>query len=58
MICVVVLTVCIIVYERIKNMYRKVPVQEVDGETKLFKEGSVIIVIVNLFWKILEYNML
>ena len=32
--CVVVITVCIIVYERVKNMCRKVPVQGVEGERK------------------------
>ena len=32
--CAVVLTVCIIVYERIQNMCRKVPVEGVDGERK------------------------
>ena len=32
--CAVVLTVCIIVYERVKNMCRKVPVQGVDEERK------------------------
>ena len=32
--CAVVLTVCIIVYERVMNMFRKVPVQAVDGERK------------------------
>ena len=30
--CAVVLTVCIIVYERVKNLCRKVPVQGVEGE--------------------------
>ena len=32
--CAVVLTVCIIMYERVKNMCRKVPVQEVEEERK------------------------
>ena len=32
--CAVVLTVCIIVYERVKNMCRKVPVQGVEEERK------------------------
>ena len=32
--CAVVLTVCIIVYERVKNVCRKVPVQGVEGERK------------------------
>ena len=32
--CAVILTVCIIVYERVKNMCRKVPVQGVEEERK------------------------
>ena len=38
--CAVVLTVCIILYERVKNMCRKVPVE---GERKpLLKEGCAV----------------
>ena len=41
--CAVVLTACIIVYERVKNMCRKVPVQGVEEVRKpLLKEEDYV----------------